>query len=98
MFEVNHSLIRFWEKEFPILHPKKNNKGNRLFTSKDIENFNKIYQLVKVQGFTLEGAKKELKKKSIQTATVSNPENNFTEIINRLEQIKKKLIDLKSKK
>ena len=63
MFEVNPSLIRFWEKEFTIIQPKKNKKGNRLFTPKDILNFNKIYNLVKKQGFTLEGAKNALKSK-----------------------------------
>ena len=47
MFDVNPSLIRFWEKEFTIIQPKKNKKGNRLFTPKDILNFNKIYHLVK---------------------------------------------------
>ena len=64
MFDVNPSLIRFWEKEFTIIQPKKNKKGNRLFTPKDIINFNKIYHLVKKQGFTLEGAKNALKNKS----------------------------------
>ena len=61
MFEVNASLIRFWEKEFPILKPKKNRKGNRLFTTKDIDNLKLIYHLVKERGFTLEGARKKLK-------------------------------------
>ena len=49
LFNVNSSLIRFWEKEFSIIQPKKNKKGNRLFTPKDIENFNKIYNLVKTK-------------------------------------------------
>jgi DNA-binding transcriptional MerR regulator len=60
---VNTSLIRFWEKEFTIIKPKKNAKGNRKFTPKDIEILQKIYDLVKVKGFTLEGAKKVLAKK-----------------------------------
>lgn len=92
MFNVNHSLIRFWEKEFTIIQPKKNKKGNRLFTPKDIKNFNKIYHLVKIQGFTLEGAKKELKKKNTETV----PESNSTpDIIFKLEDIKEKLLKLK---
>jgi DNA-binding transcriptional MerR regulator len=62
-FQVNASLIRFWEKEFQVISPKKNRKGNRLFSPKDIENIEKIYQLVKVRGFTLEGAKNALKLK-----------------------------------
>jgi len=62
MFAVNVSLIRFWEKEFDILKPKKNNKGNRMFTKKDVDNLTIIYHLVKERGFTLEGAKQKLRK------------------------------------
>src|SRR5688572_500567 len=62
LFKVNASLIRFWEKEFDIIKPKKNKKGNRLFTKADIENFERIFELVKKQGYTLEGAKQKLKK------------------------------------
>lgn len=61
MFQVNQSLIRFWEKEFEVLQPKKNRKGNRLFTPEDLENLKMIFYLVKEKGFTLEGAKAELK-------------------------------------
>ena len=66
MFNVNTSLIRYWEKEFAVIKPKKNAKGNRLFTKKDIENFHKIYYLVKERGMTLPGAKKVLKNKSVE--------------------------------
>jgi DNA-binding transcriptional MerR regulator len=88
-FSVNTSLIRFWEKEFDIIKPKKNAKGNRLFTSEDISNFKLIYNLVKERGFTLEGAKKKLKK---------NPEGivNNHEIISRLEAVKAELIKIKN--
>ena len=57
LLNVNVSLIRFWEKEFSILKPKKNKKGNRLFTSKDFDNLKIIYHLVKVRGY-LEGLEK----------------------------------------
>jgi len=60
-FKVNTSLIRFWEKEFEVLKPKKNKKGNRLFTETDMRNLHTIYNLVKVQGYTLQGAKEALK-------------------------------------
>ncbi|MDD5507415.1 MAG: MerR family transcriptional regulator [Bacteroidales bacterium] len=60
MFDVNASLIRFWEKEFDILRPTKNKKGNRLFTQEDVENIYLIYHLVKERGFTLEGARNQL--------------------------------------
>ncbi|MEN8856742.1 MAG: MerR family transcriptional regulator [Flavobacteriaceae bacterium] len=88
-FSVNTSLIRFWEKEFDIIKPKKNAKGNRLFTSIDISNFKLIYNLVKERGFTLDGAKQKLKK---------NPEgivNNY-EIISRLEAVKSELNKIKN--
>ena len=60
-FNVNTSLIRFWEKEFDVIQPKKNAKGNRKFTPQDIKNLEFIYHLVKERGFTLEGAKTHLK-------------------------------------
>ena len=89
MFQVNTSLIRFWEKEFDIIKPKKNKKGNRLFTKKDIENFHIIFHLVKEKGMTLKGAKKKIKENKEDT------EHNF-EIIRSLENIKEMLIDLVS--
>lgn len=94
IFDVNTSLIRFWEKEFTIIQPKKNKKGNRLFTVKDIENFNKIYQLVKLEGYTLDGAKKALKQKDWNTES-SGANLPKEELIERLEQIKSQLIQLK---
>ena len=60
-FNVNASLIRFWEKEFDILKPKKNKKGNRLFSRADLNNFQLIFHMVKEQGLTLQGAKEKLK-------------------------------------
>lgn len=94
MFGVNTSLIRFWDKEFEIIQPKKNKKGNRLFTPKDIKNFNKIYDLVKNQGFTLEGARKALKKRHPKTEP-SN-EDSQSDLVEKLEEIKVRLIKLKS--
>ena len=64
-FDVNVSLLRYWEKEFDILKPKKNKKGNRLFTKVDVENIEVIYHLVKERGFTIEGAKKKLTERII---------------------------------
>lgn len=105
MFSVNTSLIRFWEKEFNLIQPKKSKKGNRMFTPKDIENFNKIYHLVKTNGYTLEGAKKALKSK--QTVTDSKESTNSNQqltealevndsLVQKLEEIKLKLIRLKN--
>ncbi len=97
MFEVNTSLIRFWEKEFDIIKPKKNKKGNRLFTPEDIDNFKVIYNLVKEQGLTLDGAKKYLKenKKTVKHE-MKVEKNQFSEIENKLRAIKNTLIDLRA--
>ena len=56
-FNVNPSLIRFWEQEFKILNPKKNSRGIRKFTKKDINNLSKIYFLLKKRGYTIQGAR-----------------------------------------
>ncbi|MEI7490252.1 MAG: MerR family transcriptional regulator [Bacteroidota bacterium] len=88
LFEVNQSLIRFWEKEFDILNPQKNKKGNRLFTKQDLETLKLIYHLVKERGYTLQGAKDKLKQ---------NRENvvNTVQIIDSLNQVKGFLLELK---
>lgn len=88
-FEVNQSLIRFWDKEFDILKPKKNAKGNRMFTPEDIKNLKLIYHLVKERGFTLEGAKTHLKGNQQKTL------DKF-EIITKLKTIKSELLALKN--
>jgi DNA-binding transcriptional MerR regulator len=70
--QVNASLLRFWEKEFNLAVSKKNKKGNRLYTVKEIEKIQRIYQLVKVEGYTLDGAKKALKVKVEPHLSVQN--------------------------
>jgi DNA-binding transcriptional MerR regulator len=98
MFNVNTSLVRFWEKEFDVLKPKKNKKGNRLFTPEDLENFRIIHNLVKEQGLTLEGAKKYLKEnRKTLKHELKSEKNQFSEIENKLKKIKNSLLDLKSK-
>tara|TARA_B100001057_G_scaffold152054_1_gene152081 strand:- start:2351 stop:2668 length:318 start_codon:yes stop_codon:yes gene_type:complete len=84
-FQVNTSLIRYWEKEFDVLKPKKNLKGTRRYSSLDIEKFQMIHHLVKEKGYTLDGAKEQIK--------LAN--KNF-EIIRSLEKIKTILIDIKN--
>lgn len=91
MFDVNTSLIRFWEKEFPSVKPKKNKKGNRLFSPKNILELQRIYILVKEEGHTLEGAKKALRDKEKGILV----ENYNTEVISKLESIRRKLLDMK---
>ncbi|MBA9072700.1 DNA-binding transcriptional MerR regulator [Flavobacterium gossypii] len=88
-FDVNASLIRFWDKEFDILKPKKNAKGNRMFTPEDVKNLQLIYHLVKERGFTLDGAKTHLKEGQKKTL------DKF-EIISKLESIKMQLTNIKN--
>ena len=88
MFGVNPSLIRFWEKEFDIIKPHKNKKGNRQFTKADIDNFHLIYHLVKEKGMTLKGAQMKLQKNKEET------EQTF-EVIKRLKNIREELISIK---
>jgi DNA-binding transcriptional MerR regulator len=88
MFDVNASLIRFWEKEFDIIKPRKNKKGNRLFTQKDIDNFHVIFHLVKERGYTLEGAKKKLRSNRDETI-------DHADIVARLKNVRGFLVELK---
>ncbi|HWZ14052.1 MAG TPA: MerR family transcriptional regulator [Mucilaginibacter sp.] len=88
LFDVNQSLIRFYEKEFDILTPKKNKKGNRYFTPEDVENLKIIFHLIRDKGYTLNGAKEHLK-------------NNITDskdshrVIHSLENLKKFLLEVR---
>ena len=86
-FDVNTSLIRYWEQEFPILRPKKNKKGNRYFTPEDIKNLKIIYHLVKEKGYTLDGARIAL--------TTNDKISDTVSIIDRLEFLKAELLKLK---
>lgn len=97
MFDVNTSLIRFWEKEFDIIKPKKNKKGNRLFTPEDLDNFKVIFNLVKEQGLTLDGAKKYLKenRKTVKHE-MKIEKNQFSEIENKLRSIKSNLMEIRA--
>ncbi|HEY1007915.1 MAG TPA: MerR family transcriptional regulator [Sphingobacteriaceae bacterium] len=88
MFDVNASQIRFYEREFDILQPKKNRKGNRLFTPEDVENLKIIFNLVKDRGFTLQGAREYLKSNKDEAK-----ENQ--KIIDSLERVKQFLLEVK---
>ncbi|MDT0606819.1 MerR family transcriptional regulator [Croceitalea rosinachiae] len=87
-FGVNTSLIRFWEKEFDVLQPKKNAKGNRKFTPEDIKNLKLIHHLVKERGFTLEGAKIHLKEDKHKILS------NF-DVIEKLQKVRAELVKIK---
>ena len=88
MFDVNQSLIRFYEKEFDVLQPKKNKKGNRYFTPEDIENFKIIFNLIRDKGFTLQGAKDYLKN------NIDGTRDN-QRVIDSLENLKKFLLEVR---
>jgi DNA-binding transcriptional MerR regulator len=88
MLNVPVSTVRFWENEFDILKPRKNKKGNRLFTSGDIKNLKIIHQLVKEKGMTLAGAKKQLSAKWDET-------DYKYEISQSLQNLKGMLLDLR---
>lgn len=87
LFNVTNSLLRYWETEFESIDPKKSRTGIRRYTAGDIEKIEKIYDLLKVRGFTIEGAKKELKRKVVKK------ENTVSE---SLQSIKDRLIYLKN--
>lgn len=88
MFQVSKSLIRFWENEFDFLRPHKNSKGDRRFTPKNIRQFELIHELVKERGFTLEGAKQEIKRQQKFQKKKAEMLNSLQEIRSFLEQIR----------
>ena len=85
-FNVNPSLIRFWEQEFKLLNPKKNSRGNRKFTNTDIENINKIYFLLKEKGYTIQGAKDYIRNEKT---------SKKLDIVSKLKLIKDKSIEIR---
>ncbi|OYT15925.1 MAG: MerR family transcriptional regulator [Bacteroidetes bacterium 4572_77] len=90
MFQVNTSLIRFWEKEFTVIRPKKNKKGNRLFSPKDVDNFHLIFHLVKEKGYTLKGAKEILIKENKKIKA-----DKELELVKTLKEVRGFLVQLR---
>lgn len=90
MFDVNTSLIRHWESQFDILRPKRNKKGNRLFSPQDVESLKLIYHLVKERGMTLEGAKKALRKAPSESGV-----DRDAELMERLQRIRALLVEVR---
>ncbi|MDE5559875.1 MAG: MerR family transcriptional regulator, partial [Bacteroidales bacterium] len=88
-FNVNTSLIRFWDKELEAISQRSNRKGNRLFTPTAVAYFHKIYHWVKEEGYTLQGAKDKLKEKPLAADTAEE------ELLQRLHRVRKFLTDLK---
>ena len=88
MFDVNESLLRYWEKEFPIISPKKAGGNIRQYRKEDIENIRLVYHLVKEKGMTLQGAKQRLKVNKEKTAQTA-------EVVSRLKEIREELVKLR---
>ena len=88
MFNVNESLLRYWEKEFPIISPKKAGGNIRQYRKEDIENIRLVYHLVKEKGMTLQGAKQRLKVNKEKTAQTA-------EVVTRLKEIREELVKLR---
>ncbi|MDR2980353.1 MAG: MerR family transcriptional regulator [Bacteroidales bacterium] len=88
MFDVNASLLRYWEKEFEMIKPFKNKKGDRYYTKKDIETIRTIHYLTKIKGYTLQGAKDALKNNLVK-------ESGNAQIVDTLLKIKKLLLEIK---
>ena len=88
MFDVNASLIRYWESKFDCIKPHKNKKGNRMFTPSDIENFKLIYHLVKEKGMTLEGANSAMKRRGKSV-------KRDVSILERLQNIRAMLLEVR---
>ena len=88
MLDVQTSAVRYWEKEFDILKPRKNRKGNRMFTPEDLKNIRIVYHLLKEKGMTIAGAKKKMSE---------NPEgiSHNMEVVESLRKIRGMLTDLR---
>ena len=90
MLGVSESLLRFWEKEFPQITPKKAGRGIRQYRQEDIETLKLIYHLVKERGMTLQGARQRLEDNPKSCAT----ESNF-ELVERLKAIREELVSMR---
>ncbi|MDH6534081.1 MerR family transcriptional regulator [Parabacteroides sp. 52] len=88
MFDINESTLRFWEKEFDVIRPRKTAKGTRFYKQEDIDSVRLIYYLVKERGMTLAGARQRLKENKDSTVRQED-------IIHRLKQIKEELLSMK---
>ncbi|HAQ64371.1 MAG TPA: MerR family transcriptional regulator [Bacteroidales bacterium] len=88
LLDVNASLLRFWEKEFDIIKPKRNKKGTRFYTAADIEKIRMIYKLVKDQGFTLQGAREKMKAKQ------NHQVDNNAEVLSKLRYVREVLVKI----
>ena len=90
MFDVKPSLLRYWEEQFPTLRPKRNKKGNRLYSPQDVEQLKTIYHLVKERGMTIDGAKKALREQRKEGTVARN-----AQLMERLQRIRALLLEVR---
>lgn len=90
MFDVKPSLLRYWEEQFPPLRPKRNKKGNRLYSPQDVELLKTIYHLVKERGMTIDGAKKALREQRKEGTVARN-----AQLMERLQRIRALLLEVR---
>ena len=95
IFEVNTSTLRFWEKEFPELRPKKNERGVRKYTPENMEAVRRIYHLVKERGFTLKGAWQKYKDNPTDVVQTEDVVRRLLKIKGDMESLKKQLDSFK---
>ena len=88
-FNVAESLLRFWEKEFPNIKPRKSGRGVRMYTKEDIEEVRLVYNLLKVRGMKIAAAREMLKKNK-------NGEQSTASAIEKLKEIRQQLVELRS--
>ncbi len=93
MFDVSASLIRHWEGSFDIIKPKRNNKGNRLFSQQDVDNLKIIYHLVKERGMTLSGARQAMRKAN---AVGGSSVERDARIMEHLQSLRSQLVEVRS--
>lgn len=90
LFDVKPSLLRYWEEQFPTLKPKRNKKGNRLYSPQDVEQLKTIYHLVKERGMTIDGARKALREQRKEGTVARN-----AQLMERLQRIRSLLVEVR---
>ena len=91
MFDVTPALVRYWCEQFDTIRPKRNAKGNRLFTPKDIEQLKLIYHLLKEKRMTIEGAKKALRRGNLAVESISD-----MELLEHLQNLRAMLVEVRN--
>ncbi len=93
MFDVSPALIRYWESQFDVIKPRRNKKGNRLFTPADLENFKIIYNLIRERGLTLKGAKQAMQKGAMVDGSALSRD---AQIMERLNNLRAMLVEMRT--